>query len=565
VIHRLFAGRPAWLGWLAGLLLVAIVLLAILASRGPSVATQSVATTLIPGASATPVAVLLSPTVQADTSVPDVSAATRLPSPSPTASQVHTQTPTVAGASPTVTAVPATATLTPSPSPGNPLESLTPSPTPAPPALPLHGIEIHQAADVALTSQAGAYWLRYNALLWNRVEPQPGDRKWSALAGLEDELQSAAAQGLQVIVIVRGTPSWAQQVPGSSCGPIRADQLSAFADFMADVVARYGQPPYNVKYWELGNEPDVDASLVPLDSPFGCWGKIGDPYYGGDYYAEMLKLVYPRIKAADPQAQVLTGGLLLDCDPVNPPETEPGSGQYRDCTPSRFLEGILHNGGGGYFDGVSFHAYDFYDEVTGHYANENWHSAWNTTGPVVVAKARYLHGLLAQYGYPGKYLMNTEGAILCGRSGQEPYCLTDEYTTLKNGYLVESYSAALAENVRANIWYSLVGWRASGLVTSERAPNSAYRAYQFNVEQLEGAAFWGEVNTYPGVKGYAFERFDDQGAQTHIWVLWSLDETNHTIVLPQEPVAVYDSSGAPLANSLTQVVGLNPIYVTWNK
>jgi hypothetical protein len=83
---------------------------------------------------------------------------------------------------------------------------------------------------------------------------------------------------------------------------------------MHDLVARYSVPPYNVKYWELWNEPDVDPALAGLiggDIPFGCWGDSTDPYYGGGYYAEMLKAVYPRIKAADPQAQVARGRIAL--------------------------------------------------------------------------------------------------------------------------------------------------------------------------------------------------------------------------------------------------------------
>jgi hypothetical protein len=47
---------------------------------------------------------------------------------------------------------------------------------------------------------------------------------------------------------------------------------------------------------------------------------VSDPVtlnFGGEYYGNMLKIVYPAIKSADPQAQVLVGGLLLDCDPVN--------------------------------------------------------------------------------------------------------------------------------------------------------------------------------------------------------------------------------------------------------
>ena len=74
----------------------------------------------------------------------------------------------------------------------------------------------------------------------------------------------------------------------------------------------------------------------------------------------MLKVAYPQIKAADPQAQVLVGGLLLDCDP------RPGAGcslTAQNAIPPKFLEGILRNNGGPYFDGVSFHAYDFYDWV----------------------------------------------------------------------------------------------------------------------------------------------------------------------------------------------------------
>ena len=36
-------------------------------------------------------------------------------------------------------------------------------------------------------------------------------------------------------------------------------------------------------------------------------------YYGGGYYGEMLKAVYPQIKAVNLQSQV-HGWILLDCD-----------------------------------------------------------------------------------------------------------------------------------------------------------------------------------------------------------------------------------------------------------
>ncbi len=88
-------------------------------------------------------------------------------------------------------------------------------------------------------------------------------------------------------------------------------------------------------------------------SVFGCWGNPNDPYYGGGYYAELLKRAYPAAKAANPQAIVMNGGLLLDCDPRYPP---PG----KDCLPAQFLEGMLRNQGAAYFDILAFHGYPYY-------------------------------------------------------------------------------------------------------------------------------------------------------------------------------------------------------------
>ncbi|MCU0489936.1 MAG: hypothetical protein MUE67_13450 [Anaerolineales bacterium] len=303
--------------------------------------------------------------------------------------------------------------------------ALPPTPLPYLPETPVWGIETYYLGpdpSLDLVKESGAFWVRRNALLWSEVEAEQGARNWQALSGLELELQNAAAEGLQVILVVRSTPTWAQSLEGSFCSPPTAESLAAFGNFLRDAVARYSLPPYNVQYWEIGNEPDVAAGLVASDSPFGCWGQAGDPYYGGGAYAEILKAVYPSIKLANPQAQVLVGGLLLDCDPRNPPEIPAGSGNIKDCTPARFLEGALQNGAGDFFDGISFHAYDYYAGQPGVYNNANWASASDTTGPVLIAKTSYLRQLLEQYGLPGKALYNTEAALLCGRDGSEPEC-----------------------------------------------------------------------------------------------------------------------------------------------
>lgn len=435
------------------------------------------------------------------------------------------------------------------------------TPTQFVPILPVMGIELYQVSPgggVELAQQAGAFWIRRNALLWSDVEPQQGSRNWDALVELEQEMITASERDLQLILVVRSTPDWAQKIPGSMCGPVAPDKLADFAAFMSDAILRYSIPPFNVKYWEIGNEPDIsNIGFDPL-SQFGCWGDPNDPYYGGAYYAEMLKAVYPTVKAIDNQVQVLVGGLLLDCDPTNPPETTPGSGKLKDCSPSLFLEGVLKNGGGDNFDGVSFHAYDYYQSKLGEYSNTNWHSAWNTTGPVLIAKTRYLRDLLGRYGYTDKFLMDTELALLCGRDGSEPECQTPEFENTKASYVAQAYSSTAAEHLLGSVWYNMFGWRGSSLVSASLQPLAAYDAFATSTRFLEGAAFAGKVEQYPGITGYIFDQIGKRR-----WILWSLDGQDHLIHLDQLPSAIIDVSGKTLSPAQDITVTLMPIYITW--
>lgn len=287
------------------------------------------------------------------------------------------------------------------------------------------GVEMDQITTGGGLDQvvaANTTWVRRNGVLWADVEPTEETRNWGILTALEQELTNASVNGLQVILIVRRTPSWAQKVPGYSCGPIKPEKLGAFGNFMYDLVSRYSRAPYNVRYWEIWNEPDVDPALayyIGGDSiPFGCWGDSAETYYGGEYYAEMLKAAYPRIKAADPRAQVLVGGLLLDCDPRGSPSICTTVGH--DDRPPKFLEGILRNNGGAYFDGVGFHNYDYYDGSLGQYSSWTWNSRWDTTGSATIAKARFIKEVLGTYNISDKFIMNTEAAIVCGGFNDPP-------------------------------------------------------------------------------------------------------------------------------------------------
>jgi len=424
-----------------------------------------------------------------------------------------------------------------------------------PPPPTIFGIQmdsVTEAGGLSKIAEAKASWVGGIGVSWAAVEPNPGARNWIALAGQEQQMQDVTGKGLTPIVNARYTPGWAQLYPGYSCGPMRQEYFDEFAAFMRDLVARYSVPPYNVKYWEIWNEPDIDHSLVPGDSGYGCWGNPSDSSYGGGYYAEMLKVVYPQIKAADPQAQVLVGGLLLDCDP------RPGAGcamVENSNLPPKFLEGILINNGSPFFDGVSFHAYDYYQGQSGQYYNPNWSSAWNSTGPVFIAKAQFIQSLLSQYGASGKFLMDTESALLCDS------CSNDStFETTKAYYVAQAYAAAIAQGLRANLWYSVLGWRNSGLLNADLSSRPAYTAFQFGRNEVRDAGFVREITEYARVKGYEFNRGDRR-----IWLLWSLDGISHPVTPSPAPLVACDAQGLCTTNpSLPIAVTLNPLYLEFN-
>ena len=424
--------------------------------------------------------------------------------------------------------------------------------------LNIAGIEMHEinpTGGLHLVVGADAGWIRRNALFWSDVEPNPGDRNWEALSKLDEELLNASKAGLQTILVVRRTPSWAQKYPGVFCGPVKAEALAAFAKFMGEVVDRYSKPPYNVLYWEIANEPDIDPKLVPPDEIFGCWGDDEEPFYGGEYFSEMLRLVYPEIKAANPQAQVLIGGLVLDCDPEKPPLLD-GTNEQKDCSPTLFFEGILNNTGGNFFDGVSFHAYDYYLYAEGQYNNTNWASSWDEDGPVMVNKINYIRKLLQSYGYPDKYIINSELGLLCGNTGEEPECKSETFENTKAAYVAQTYAIAKALGLRANIWYSIHGWRGSGLASMANKTTKALDAFKTSARILSGSMVTRALEGYPQVMGYEFIK---NGRL--FWVLWAMDSDTQFIQLVNPPKAIYDIYGNLLKPQREIGVGMSPIYL----
>jgi hypothetical protein len=422
-----------------------------------------------------------------------------------------------------------------------------------PPTPTVFGGEIIGGSDTQvapLSGDAGITWARYNELEWAKVEATPGVRDWSALASMETALAARSAAGLTNLVIVGEAPVWARQDPSRDCSLIKADALDDFASFMAEVATRYSRPPYYVNHFEIYNEPDVDPDLATPTQNFGCWGDENDPNYGGGYFSQMLSTIYPSIKAANPNAQVVIGGLLLNCDPTH---TYP---EGRDCSASKFLRGILQAGNGANFDAIAYHGYPIHT-----LARVDWDRnmyLWAHRGGTVLGKLQFIREELAAFNLD-KPIMLTESALICYEGAS---CNLDQ-TLLRQdqaNYVVRLYSRAFANDLTAAIWYSVndPGWRYVGLLESDLSPRPAYHALTFLSQQLRNASFVETLgNGNNAVEGYAFR------TNTHdIYIYWSNDATSHSVPFPAGAL-LYDKLGNPIPPPITGslLVGFEPVYV----
>jgi hypothetical protein len=421
----------------------------------------------------------------------------------------------------------------------------------AEPAQSIFGVTISNGYVGATADRAAAArvsWVRYGDLVWGDVESKPGARDWGHAARVEAELKLLSARGLTPILVVRGAPEWARTRPSYMCSSIKPEALDAFASFVRDAVTRYSAPPYNVKYWELWNEPDVDPALLGPGAAFGCWGDQKDPLYGGGYYAEMLKRVYPAIKQADPAANVAIGGLLMDCDFEHPY-------QDRTCRESLFFEGILRNGGAAAFDIVAYHGYSYWNGWNG--KREDWdvfNPVWGPRGGVLLGKLQLLRSTMARYQVDKPVLLSETG-LLCYQ--ENPGC-RQNFVDAQSNHLVRVYTRAWANGLLGATWYTLEGpgWEKGGLLDASQAPRPAYQALAFLTGLLAGATYDGPLSG-GGVEGYAFRK----GA-TRYEFRWTNEDTRVALPLPSGARAAYDRFGNPVLLTGSSVeISFDPIVV----
>jgi hypothetical protein len=147
-------------------------------------------------------------------------------------------------------------------------------------------------------------------------------------------------QHMSILATLNSTPQWAvaKGMPALSGPPASPADYAAFAGAVAQ---RYRG---RISAYEIWNEPNAAMFFAPGPDPAKFVG--------------MLKAAYPAIKAADPAAVVVTGGLgaIVDHDQVT-----------MDAV--KYLRGMYTAGAKNYFDGFGFHPYQY----TTKFSVGGWH------------------------------------------------------------------------------------------------------------------------------------------------------------------------------------------------
>jgi hypothetical protein len=178
-----------------------------------------------------------------------------------------------------------------------------------------------------MVREMGAPWM-VEYFPWPYIEPSKGNYSWSHADAV---IKHAENQGLTVIARLGWVPGWARGEE-TTLTYLDATHYDDFAEFVAAFAGRYRGRVNHIIIW---NEPNLSFE----------WGyRQVDP----EGYVEVLKAVYPRAHAANPDVIVLAGALA----PTLEPEGSPAG--MNDLL---YLERMYQAGAAAYFDALSAHAY----------------------------------------------------------------------------------------------------------------------------------------------------------------------------------------------------------------
>lgn len=178
--------------------------------------------------------------------------------------------------------------------------------------------------DLKLVKEAGFRWVKQE-IPWREVEGHAkGAWHWDIPDRMMDQID---AHGLKVVVRLGSQPAWASHTQLPAISP--PDNLKDFYDYVYAVASRYQG---RIEAYQIWNEPNLARE----------WGNR--PPNPAEY-TELLKIGYQAVKAADPQAVVISAGLA--------PTTRHDAEAMPDIY---FVQGMYEAGAAAYFDVLGVHA-----------------------------------------------------------------------------------------------------------------------------------------------------------------------------------------------------------------
>jgi polysaccharide biosynthesis protein PslG len=297
------------------------------------------------------------------------------------------------------------------------------------------------ARDLDSYSALGVRWVRVS-VNWAVIQDAgPTSFNWAPFDAVVD---GARARGAKVLALIEYTPRWAR--PAGSPAETPPTRVEDYAAFAGKVAERYA--PRGVHAFEVWNEPNVAAFWRPKPDVAA--------------YTRLLRAASTSIRAADPQALVLTGG------------TSPATDDGTDVAPVTFLRGVYANGGKDAFDAVAHHPYCWPVDPGDPQSWSAWHQMYGTSPS--------LRSVMTANGDGDKKIWATEfGAPTNGPSGSS-VSEADQSRMLAKGYaLFGTYAWA-----GPLFWYSHrdLGTSAStrenffGLLRNDFSPKPSYSAYR---------------------------------------------------------------------------------------
>ncbi len=212
--------------------------------------------------------------------------------------------------------------------------------------------------------QLRARWVRLE-VQWPRIEPQRGVYDETYLAGVEEQVDLARANGVKVMLTFLYTPKWASDTtlydedgeppylytPGVY-QPFYAPRVGTVDDFGAMVAHVATRLAGKVAAYEAWNEPNLWVFFYPqqIDDP-NTKGTVEDPDFAVRRYAQLLRACSSAVRAADPGALVVAGSTspIGEGDAAN-------FNRYR-TRPAYWAQALMRMGLRPYFDAYAHHPY----------------------------------------------------------------------------------------------------------------------------------------------------------------------------------------------------------------